>query len=167
MGAYSSVNGEPACANKYLLQDILLNEWGFKGHIVSDCWAIKDFHTGHKVTKDVVESSALAINRGVDLNCGDSYPSLNEAVINSDAHGEIAHEVAVKSLILLKNNGALPLDKEIHSIFVAGPQANNSDVMLGNYYGQSHKVVNILEGITSRVSTSNIYFLISALNSLS
>lgn len=194
MGAYNRVNGEPACASKVLLTDILLNDWGFKGHILSDCWAIVDFHVGHKVTSDVAESAAMALNHGLSLNCGNSFPALKEAldrgliteatiderlanlfitrfelglfdppsmnpynaipeeVVNSDEHSEIAYEAAVKSLVLLKNNGALPLQKDIRTLYVVGPQANNSEVLLGNYFGMSKSLVNVLEGITSRVS---------------
>jgi beta-glucosidase len=194
MGAYNRVNGEPACASRLLLQDILLKDWGFKGHILSDCWAIMDFHTGHRVTRDVAESAALAMNHGVSLNCGNSFPALKEAlerglvteetinkrvatllitrfelglfdppsmnpfrgidesVINSDAHGAIAYEAAVKSLVLLKNDGVLPLDKDLKTLYITGPQANNSTVLLGNYYGISKRLVNMVEGITGCVS---------------
>lgn len=64
MGAYNRINGEPACGSKTLLKDILRGEWEFKGHVVSDCWAIMDFHEHHMVTKSVVESAALAVNNG-------------------------------------------------------------------------------------------------------
>ncbi|MCL2478710.1 MAG: glycoside hydrolase family 3 C-terminal domain-containing protein, partial [Treponema sp.] len=50
--------------------------WGFKGHIVSDCWAIRDFHEHHKVCNTPEESAALALNAGCDLNCGCTFPYL-------------------------------------------------------------------------------------------
>lgn len=71
MGAYNRVNGEAACAST-VLQDYL-KEWGFEGHFVSDCWAIRDFHENHGITRNGTESAALAINRGCDLNCGSTY----------------------------------------------------------------------------------------------
>lgn len=80
MGAYNRTNGEPCCGSKTLLQDILREEWGFKGHVVSDCWAIKDFHENHKVTSTPVESVALAMNNGCDLNCGNIFGNLLLAV---------------------------------------------------------------------------------------
>ncbi len=80
MGAYNRTNGEPCCGSKTLLQDILRDTWGFDGHVTSDCWAIKDFHEGHSVTSDAVESVALAMNNGCDLNCGNIYVHLLEAV---------------------------------------------------------------------------------------
>lgn len=80
MGAYNRVNDEPCCGSKMLLQDILRNEWGFDGHVTSDCWAIKDFHEHHKVTQGPVESVALAMNNGCDLNCGNIFIYLDEAV---------------------------------------------------------------------------------------
>ena len=67
MGAYNAVRGEPCCGNKTLLIDILREKWGFKGHVVSDCWAIRDFHTNYMVTKKPAESAALAIRVDVIL----------------------------------------------------------------------------------------------------
>lgn len=80
MGAYNRTNGEPCCGSKRLLVDILRGEWDFKGHVTSDCWAIKDFHEGHMVTSTPVESVALAMNMGCDLNCGNIYGNLLKAV---------------------------------------------------------------------------------------
>lgn len=80
MGAYNRTNGEPCCGHKLLLQDILREEWGFTGHVVSDCWAIKDFYEGHKVTNGPLDSVAMAMNNGCDLNCGNLFEYLQEAV---------------------------------------------------------------------------------------
>lgn len=80
MGAYNRTNGEPCCGSERLLVDILRGEWKFEGHVTSDCWAIRDFHEHHKVTANAVESVALAMNRGCDLNCGHIYVNLLEAV---------------------------------------------------------------------------------------
>ena len=80
MGAYNRTNGEPCCGSKTLLQDILRKEWGFKGHVVSDCWAIKDFHEGHCVTAGAEESVALAVKNGCDLNCGNLFVYVKDAV---------------------------------------------------------------------------------------
>ncbi|MBR4731561.1 MAG: glycoside hydrolase family 3 C-terminal domain-containing protein [Lachnospiraceae bacterium] len=80
MGAYNRTNGEPCCGSKTLLKDILRDEWGFNGHVTSDCWAIKDFHEGHHVTETPVESVALAMNNGCDLNCGNLFAYLKQAV---------------------------------------------------------------------------------------
>lgn len=76
MGAYNRTNGEPCCGSKTLLKDILRDEWGFDGYVTSDCWAIKDFHEHHMVTKTAPESVALAVNNGCDLNCGNMYANL-------------------------------------------------------------------------------------------
>ncbi len=76
MGAYNRTNGEPCCGSKTLLKDILRQEWGFRGHVVSDCWAIKDFHENHMVTGTAPESVALAVNNSCDLNCGNMYANL-------------------------------------------------------------------------------------------
>ena len=78
MGAYNRTNGEPCCAHTFLQQK-LRGEWGFQGHFVSDCWAIRDFHGQHHVTKNAVESAALALKRGCDVNCGCTYLQLESA----------------------------------------------------------------------------------------
>ena len=79
MGAYNRTNGDPCCGSKHLLVDTLRGRWGFEGHIVSDCMAIRDFHEGHHVTENPVQSTALAMEMGCDLNCGDTYKHLMEA----------------------------------------------------------------------------------------
>jgi beta-glucosidase len=76
MGAYNRTLGEPCGGSMFLLKDILRGRWHFKGHVVSDCWAIRDFHEHHKVTSSPEESAALALNAGCDLNCGCTFPML-------------------------------------------------------------------------------------------
>ncbi len=76
MGAYNRTNDEPCCGSHRLLTEILREEWGFKGHVTSDCWAIADFHLHHMVTKTAPESVALAVNNGCDTNCGNMFPNL-------------------------------------------------------------------------------------------
>lgn len=80
MGAYNRTNDEPCCGSNYLLKDVLRDQWGFDGHVVSDCWAVKDFHMHHHVTDGPLESVALAVNMGCDLNCGNIFLYLLEAV---------------------------------------------------------------------------------------
>ncbi len=79
MGAYNRFRGEACCASTEL-SGILRNEWGFQGYIVSDCWAISDIWKYHKIAKDEAEAAALAVKRGTDLECGDTYKALPEAV---------------------------------------------------------------------------------------
>lgn len=80
MGAYNRTNGEPCCGSELLLKQILRDTWQFEGHVVSDCWAIRDFHEHHKVTNTPIESVALAVKNGCDLNCGNIFVYLLEAV---------------------------------------------------------------------------------------
>ncbi|TGV00256.1 glycoside hydrolase family 3 protein [Flavivirga rizhaonensis] len=80
MGAYNRTLGEPCCGSPYLLQDILRDDWGFKGYIVSDCGAISDFHRFHKVTQTPEESAALALKSGTTINCGNVYSTLKSAL---------------------------------------------------------------------------------------
>lgn len=193
MCAYNRTNDEPCCANTYLLQDVLRKQWGFKGHVVSDCWAITDFHNGHNVVKNAAEASALAVQRGVNLECGNSFPALMDAVkqglitekeldtalavlmrtkfklglfdadasnpynaipasvINSAKHRALARQVAQQSIVMLKNNGVLPLRNDLKKYFVTGPLATSIEALLGNYYGINNDLVTILEGLTAQV----------------
>jgi beta-glucosidase len=73
MAAYNRVNGVPAIGNKRLLTDILRGEWGFDGTVVSDCAGIRDFYTGHNYVATMEEGVALALNAGMDLECGDCF----------------------------------------------------------------------------------------------
>ena len=189
MGAYNRTNGEPCCGSKTLLKDILRDEYGFKGHVVSDCWAIKDFHTGHMVTADEVESVSLAMNNGCDLNCGDLFVYLKDAVeqgmvkeerldealvnlfttrmklgmfdgektafdnitmaeVDSKAHRKLNLDTSAKTLVLLKNDGILPLDKsKIRTVGVIGPNADSRRALVGNYEGTASRYVTVLEGL--------------------
>jgi beta-glucosidase len=188
MGAYNRVNGEPACGSKTLLKDILRDEWGFEGHVVSDCWAIRDFHTQHHVTDTAPESAALALENGCDLNCGNTYLHLMQAfqeglvtedqitlaatrlmatriklglfdedceynaisylACDTDAHDQKALEAAQKSMVLLKNDGLLPLDlNKLSTVAVIGPNADSHACLEGNYNGTSSRYVTFLEGI--------------------
>jgi beta-glucosidase len=81
MCAYNSVRGEPACAN-HLLFDALRNKWGFKGYVVSDCWAISDLHQGHGFVLTLEQAAALAVKAGTDLSCGPEFGALPFAVRN-------------------------------------------------------------------------------------
>ena len=188
MGAYNRTNGEPCCGSKTLLKDILRGKWNFKGHVVSDCWAIADFHLHHQVTSTATESAALAIKNGCDLNCGNVYLQLllayKEGLVSEEdittaaerlmatrirlgmfdeeceynnipyeindckKHNELSLKASRKSMVLLKNNGILPLNKEkLNSIAVIGPNANSEIMLKGNYSGTASKYITILEGI--------------------
>ena len=189
MGAYNRLNGEPCCASRFLMGK-LRGEWGFEGHFVSDCWAIRDFHTGHMVTKTSAESAALALKTGCDLNCGSSYQCLMSALeqglideedldraavrlfttryrlgmlgegsaydaigfdtVECEKHLALAHEAALRSCVLLKNDGLLPLKAE-GTVGVIGPNANSRAALIGNYYGTSSRYVTVLEGIQDKL----------------
>jgi beta-glucosidase len=78
MCAYNSINGEPACANSFLLEDQLRGKWGFKGYVVSDCGAVLDIHEGHKFKPTQPESSAISLHRGMDNECVDFTFKVND-----------------------------------------------------------------------------------------
>jgi len=188
MGAYNRTNGEPCCGSKALLVDTVRGRWGFEGHIVSDCWAIRDFHEGHMVTSTPAESAALAMEMGCDLNCGNTYIHLMSAykqglvteeqitrsaerlfttrymlgimgegseyddipyeVVECEEHLALAQEAALKSCVLLKNDGLLPLNPEtVGTLGVIGPNANSRISLIGNYHGTASRYITALEGI--------------------
>lgn len=193
MCAYNRTNDEPCCSSNTLLMDILRNKWGFKGHIVSDCGAVADLYSGHKVVATEAEAAALAVKSGVGLDCGTEYKSLLEAVekglidepqidkelaillrtrfrlgmfdpagrnpydkitsevIDSDKHRQLAREAALKSVVMLKNNGVLPLKNNLSNYFITGPNAASVEALIGNYYGVNPEMVTIMEGIAAAI----------------
>jgi beta-glucosidase len=190
MGAYNRVNGESASASHWLLTQILRDQWGFKGYVVSDCDSVEDVWRFHKIVKTKEEAAALGVKSGDEVNCGRTYGALFNAVhlgliteaeidvalrrafltrfqlgmfdppsrvkwaripysVNqAPAHDALSREVAQKSLVLLKNDGLLPLDaKKLKTIAVIGPTADEIMSLLGNYYGTPAAPVTILQGI--------------------
>lgn len=197
MCAYNRTNDEGCCGSNLLLQDILIDEWNFQGHILSDCWALANFHNKHDLTSNYAESAALALQRGVNLNCGDTYAqglkdaieqglvseqeldlslkrlfrtrfklgmfddpanvpyrSIGTHVINDKPKQDLALEAARKSIVLLKNDNALPLDPNSKFIYMTGPLASNTLSLVGNYNGINSDMKTIVEGVASRVSPS-------------
>jgi beta-glucosidase len=194
MGAYNMFRDYPCCANP-ILYGILRNEWGFKGYIVSDCWAISDFYNYTKFAKDAAEAAAQAVKSGTDLECGVDYRNLVTAIergllteedINvaakriftarfrlgmfdpdemvpyaqipffvncSDYNNSLARKAACESVVLLKNSGnTLPLARNIKTIAVIGPNADNFESLIGNYNGIPKDPVTILRGIKNKVT---------------
>jgi beta-glucosidase len=197
MGAYNRVNGEACCASPTLLQEILRDEWGFEGCVVSDCGAIDDVYSHHRLADSAAEAAAMAVKAGCDLECCATYGipcnygHIGEAieqdllaetdldrsverlftarfrlgmfdppdqvpyaqipfdVVDSPEHRELALEAARQSLVLLKNEDSLlPVDRNaINSIAVIGPNADETLVLLGNYFGTPSQPVSVLAGI--------------------
>lgn len=197
MGAYNEVYGRPACANPLLLTKILRRDWGFDGHVVSDCGAIYDIYANHHFADSPAQAAADAVKAGDDLCCGTDYNSLLRAVRenlisekdvdvaagrvlearfrlglfdppdkvpfaripisenNTPAHEALALKVARESIVLLKNNGVLPLDRtKIKRIAVIGADADSLPALLGNYNGTPSRPVTILDGIKSLAGTN-------------
>lgn len=196
MCAYNATNGEPCCSSNFLLQEVLREEWKFDGHILSDCWALVDLYAenGHQVVASPEEAAALAVKRGVNLNCGDTYQHLVDAVneglldeatidqalatllktrfrlgmldpeeanpyddiptevINSETHRALAREAAQKSVVMLKNDGVLPLQNDLSKYYVLGPTAASIDALLGNYYGVNPEMVTFMEGVAGAIA---------------
>ncbi len=126
MGAYNRVNGKPASGSQRWLQKQLREEWQFDGYIVSDCGAIADFHNYHGATADAAESSALAINSGLNLNCGDSFEYLAEA-IDRGLLKEETLDASLKQLLLTRFKLGLFDDVDDHEYNTIKPEVVDSD----------------------------------------
>jgi beta-glucosidase len=194
MGAYSSLYGVPDCANHFLLTDLLRNQWGFNGVVVSDGGAIYDINNHHKYVPTPEAAAAVAVKAGDDMCSGPlkEYYALTRAVRqgliseaeidtalrralearfrlgvfdppaqvpfaqitiaenNTPEHEALALKVARESIVLLKNDGLLPLDRtKLKRIAVIGANADSIPVLLGNYHGEASRPVTILAGLRS------------------
>jgi beta-glucosidase len=210
MCAYNRVNGQPACANTFLLQEELRGAWKFNGYVVSDCDAIDDIFNGHHFTKSLAEAGALALRAGMDNECADffspsadnsdyvkfldavkqklltereidialkrlftarfrlgmfdppemvPYAQAPDSEIDSDAHRSLALKSARESIVLLKNNGLLPLNSgDKMRIAVSGPLADSTIVLHGNYCGTASHAVSALEGIRKLFGESQVSY---------
>ncbi|HJP67836.1 MAG TPA: glycoside hydrolase family 3 C-terminal domain-containing protein [Sphingomicrobium sp.] len=196
MCAYNAINGEPACANQFLLQHTLRGAWKFGGYVVSDCGAVHDIFEGHRFRPSQPQATAVSLMRGMDNECitfgevtghddyqpyidamrqgylpqsavdtaltrlftarmrlgmfdppsFDPYSQIPENELDSPAHRQLALKLAEESMVLLKNDGELPL-KGAKRIAVVGPLAEQTEVLLGNYHGMPSHTVSVLEGM--------------------
>jgi beta-glucosidase len=209
MCAYNRVNGQPACANTFLLKDQLRGAWKFNGYVVSDCDAITDIFSGHHFAKSMTEAAADAMKTGVDNECADfltimttssdyqpyidavkqglltekqidrslkrlftarfrlgmfdppdmvQYAQTSDSEIDSEAHRALALKTAQESMVLLKNDGTLPLGPNVNKIAVFGPLAESILVLHGNYAGTASHAVTALEGIRKQFSSAEVEF---------
>jgi len=201
MCAYNSINGEPACANQFLLEDQLRGAWKFSGYVVSDCGAVEDIQEGHKFVATLPEAAAAAIKHSMDLECsGDDYSHYVAAVKNgllkeseldvavkrlmtarmrlgmfdppelvkyaqtpfsendSEPHRQLSLKIARETMVLLKNDGILPLNPGVKKIAVVGPLADSPTVLLGNYNGIPSRSTTVLDGIKQQFSGATVTF---------
>ncbi|WP_185232321.1 glycoside hydrolase family 3 C-terminal domain-containing protein [Teredinibacter franksiae] len=205
MCAYNRVNGQPACGSDPLLKDILRGDWGFSGHVVSDCGALADFYgrEDHAVIHSPAGAAAWALKSGTDLNCGtqrySTYHNLDFALqremvamadidnavkrlfttrfklgmfdpaeqvpwsntpissVGAASHLQLTQKAAERSLVLLKNDGVLPLQKGTR-VAVIGPNATNPSILVGNYHGDPIHPVSPLEGIRQFAGANNVSY---------
>lgn len=208
MCAYNAINGEPACANEFLLQHTLRGAWQFQGYVVSDCGAVRDIFNGHQYRPTQPQASAISLERGMDNECIDfrakvtddhdyrpyieavkqghlpenaidtalirlftarirlgmfdppsmvPYSKIDERELDSPAHRELARRLADESMVLLKNDGILPL-KSVKRIAVVGPLADQTAVLLGNYNGIPTHTVSVLEGMRAEFPGAEITY---------
>ncbi len=208
MCAYNAVNGEPACANQFLMQHTLRGAWRFGGYVVSDCGAVHDIFEGHRFRPSQPQATAISLMRGMDNECitfgdvtGDAdykpyidamregylpqkavdtaltrlftarmrlgmfdppsmvpYEHLDARDLDSPAHRQLALHLAEESMVLLKNDGVLPI-KGAKRILVVGPLASQTDVLLGNYHGTPTHTVSVLEGMRAAFPAAQITYL--------
>jgi len=210
MCSYNSIDGQPACANRFLLEDVLRGKWGFKGYVVSDCDAVTEIFQSHHYRPTLAESSAISLQRGMDNECVDysmkasddpddkayldavkqgflkeseidvalsrlftarmelgmfdppemvPYSKIDEKLLDSAAHRALARKLANESMVLLKNNGVLPLRTSGIKIAVVGPLANQTEVLLGNYNSIPSHTVSVLEGLRAEFPDAVINYL--------
>jgi beta-glucosidase len=210
MCAYNSVNGQPACANEFLLQDQLRGKWHFQGYVVSDCEAIVNIFRDHHFTSTQAEASALAVQRGMDNECVDfvakvhddhdykpyldaynkgflkeaqidtalirlftarmklgmfdppemvPYSKIDEKELDSTQHRAMARALANEAMVLLKNDGTLPLNEHVSRIAVVGPLADQTRYLLGNYTGTPTHIVSVLDGLRTEFPAAQITFV--------
>lgn len=197
MPAYNAVYGVPALVSPLLYG--LLNEWGFDGHVTSDCGSVGDLHLTYKVAADAAEANAMALKAGMHLRCGGESENLLEAVHrgliteseldeslsillrtmfrlgffdpkdlvpynsisptrnNTPEHGMLALQSARESMVLLKNDGILPLDsRQIRRVAVIGPNATSVQALLGNYNGVPYSPVTVLDGLRAALEPAGV-----------
>ena len=210
MCAYNRINGQPACANEFLLEDQLRGKWGVKGYVVSDCEAVRNIFNGHHYKPTQAESSAISLKRGMDNECIDflakvtddhdyapylqaakqgflkesdmdvaltrlftarmklgmfdppemvPYTKIDEKLLDSPQHRALARKLANESMVLLKNDGVLPLKTSGLKIAVVGPLADQYKVLLGNYNGIPTHSVTVLEGMRAEFAGAEIRFV--------
>ena len=209
MCAYNAINGEPACANQFLLQDQLRGKWGFQGYVVSDCDAVRDVAANHRYRPTQAQGAAISVIRGMDNECvtftsrfGEPvekayidavqegylpestldtalirlftariklgmfdppdmvpYTKIDEKELDSAEHRAHARKLANESIVLLKNDGLLPLKPGIKKIAVIGPLADQTRPLIGNYAGQPTHIVSILDGIRAEFPKAVITFV--------
>jgi len=203
MCVYNSVNGEPGCANTFLLQDQLRDKWKFQGYVVSDCDAVADIQRGHHFVNTLAEAGAISIRRGTDLDCNDTgidysryvaavqqgllteaeldvavkrlmkarmmlgmfdppelvnYAQIPYSEMDTPEHRELSLRLARESMVLLKNDGLLPLKLGTKKIAVVGPLADQLPVLYGNYNGSPSRATSTLQGIQKQFGSSEITY---------
>ena len=203
MCVYNSVNGEPGCANSFLLQDQLRDKWKFQGYVVSDCDAVADIQRGHHYVNTLAEAGAISIKRGTDLDCNDTgidysryvaavqqgllteaemdiavkrlmkarmqlgmfdppelvkYAQIPYSEMDTPEHRELSLRLARESMVLLKNDGLLPLKPGMKKIAVVGPLADQLPVLYGNYNGSPSRATSALQGIQKQFGSSEITY---------
>jgi len=209
MCAYNSIDGQPACANEFLLKDELRGAWKFDGYVVSDCDAVADIFRGHHYTKTLAEAAAVSLKMGTDSDCADSrrlvtsdadyrryvdavkqgllsekdidvslkrlfrarfelgmfdppeavkYAQIGMSENDTEPHRQLALKLARESIVLLKNDGVLPLPRGIRHIAVVGPLADSLRVLEGNYNGTASQPRTVLDGIRREFDKSKVVF---------
>ncbi len=196
MSAFNEISGIPATGCRYALTEVLKDEWGFDGYVVSDWSSIQEM-INHGFAEDSAEAVSKALIAGVDMDMKDGLyfsqlprlvqegeipeelldqavrrilrvkfrkglfehpyidPDLAEAGPTNEQKLQVAREVAARSMVLLKNDGLLPLDKNIKSVALIGPFIENQKDMLGCWYaaGEPKDVVTLLDGVKEKVSS--------------
>lgn len=102
MCAYNAVNTQPCCANDQLMNDILKNQWKFKGYVTSDCWAVDDFFRYHKTHKDATASAVDAVLHGTDVECGQTVYKTLVVAVKTELIKEEQLNISLRRLFMIR-----------------------------------------------------------------
>jgi len=202
MSAFNTLNGVPVTCNKWLLKDILRNEWGFKGPVITDWGAVSEL-IPHGVAEDGMEAAKKAIEAGIDIEMATTNfaryaeslieaGELDEALIDQavlrilelkdnlglfenpyrgadpekekevllcSEHRNAARRIAAKSMVLLKNNGVLPLSRTVNKLAVIGPYTEPVNILgCWRCLGKNEEAVPLSSGILSKLTSNRVAF---------
>lgn len=200
MTSFNTVNSVPPSGNKWLMRDLLREEWGFDGVVISDWGAVKEL-IPHGVAEDMSEAAKKAIIAGVDIEmmttCYTTHleqlindgvvseeildesvlrilqlkeelglfenpyrgadPKKEAALVVCEEHRQVAREAAAKSIVLLKNEGVLPLSKQIGKVGIFGPFADNPEINGGwSWQGKFEENITVKQGVINKIGSDHV-----------
>lgn len=205
MSSYNDYDGEPITGSYHFLTEILRDQWGFTGYVVSDSEAVEFQHSKHHTTSDAVESAARCVNAGLNVRTNFSLPEnfikpLREAIargmvseqtidsrvrdvlrakfdmglfdnpykgdvktvdkiVHSDEHKAVSRRAALESIVLLKNDGILPLCADsLRRVAVIGPNAEERDQLICRYGPANPPIITVADGLRRALPEAEVTY---------